>query len=528
MLSHRRTFLKQLGFGTAGLGWVLSFSMRPPAQASPRRQLPRDTPERQGVSSRAILDFLRAIESSKHEFHSFMLARHGQIIAEAWWPPYRPSGNQMLYSLSKSFAATAIGLAAAEGRLRVDDHVCSFFPEALPEKVSAHLSALRIRDLLTMSVGHAEDSTGAMRKSHDWVKTFLGLPVKNPPGTAFLYNSGATYMLSAIIQKVTGQRLLAYLRPRLFDPLGIEGMTWESCPLGIDVGGWGLSLQTESLAKFGQLYLQRGVWQGRRILPASWVEEATSFKIQQPAADLESAKQKSDWHQGYCYQFWRCRNNAFRGDGAFGQYTIVLPDQDAVIAITSESPNMQGQMDLIWEHLFPALGRSPLTPDGSASRELEEKISSLTLLPPANRSASTPGAAVSGRRFVLERNDLGAESFSFAFRRDAAVFTLRTTGGFEHVIRCGMGKWLEGETRMPGTPTTLTGAIPGQNSKVTAAGVWRDADTFEMTWRYFETPHHDKVTCRFDGSRARLEFLNSITAMSPSFKEKRPALAGGG
>src|SRR5580765_2130270 len=146
-----------------------------------------------------------------------------------------------------------------------------------------------------------------------------------------------------------------YLTPRLFVPLGIEGMTWETCPLGINTGGWGLSLPTEALAKFGQLYLQQGSWNGRQILPADWVQEATTFKIQQPGTDLEKQKRESEWHQGYCYQFWRCRHNAFRGDGALGQFTIVMPDQETVVAITSESPNMQGEMNLVWDHLFPAI-----------------------------------------------------------------------------------------------------------------------------------------------------------------------------
>ena len=153
-------------------------------------------------------------------------------------------------------------------------------------------------------------------------------------------------MLSAIVQKLTGQKVIDYLQPRLFAPLEIRDVTWETCPHGINTGGWGFAVHTEDIAKFAQFYLQRGQWNGKQILPQSWVEEATTFKIQQPAGDgqdLEQLKKSDEWHQGYCYQFWRCTHHCFRGDGAFGQYGIVMPEQDAVIAITSETADMPGE-----------------------------------------------------------------------------------------------------------------------------------------------------------------------------------------
>jgi len=202
--------------------------------------------------------------------------------------------NHMLYSLSKSFTSTAIGFAVTEGKLTVNDTVISFFPDQLPDQVSENLAALRVKDLLTMSVGHAEDTTPLMTKQENWVKAFLALPIQNRPGSTFLYNSGATYMQSAIVQKVSGQKVINYLQPRLFRPLGLEGMTWETCPRGINTGGWGLSIQTDALAKFGQFYLQKGTWNGRNILPAAWIEEATTFKIQQPAASGTDLEQPSE------------------------------------------------------------------------------------------------------------------------------------------------------------------------------------------------------------------------------------------
>lgn len=361
----------------------------------------------------------------------------------------------MMYSMSKSFTSTGIGLAVAEKRLSVNDAVISFFPDDLPGNISEHLGALRVKDLLTMSVGHAQDSTGSLRGEQNWVRKFLSLPIPNAPGTTFLYNSGATYMLSAIVQKVTGQKLIDYLQPRLFQPLGIDGISWETCPRGINTGGWGLKIQTEGLAKFGQLYLQQGRWNGKQLLPAEWVAEATSFKIQQPAPDLEQAKQHSDWHQGYCYQFWRCRHNAFRGDGAFGQFTIVMPEQEAVLAITSESSNMQGELDLVWEHLLPAMKPGPVPGGKKLQAQLRDKLSSLALRPPKAQPSSPLADQISGKDFKIKSNEACVEAVSLRFQNHACLFALKDNKG-EYSVKCGLEKWIDGETSMPRTPPKLT------------------------------------------------------------------------
>ena len=525
MLLQRRIFLKQLGLGVSGLGLISSFPPIASARSLSGSKLPRSTPEAQGVHSESVLNFLNAIEGSKHEFHSFMMMRHGHVIAEGWWSPYRAELNHMLYSLSKSFTSSAVGLARAEGKLTVEDPVISFFPDKLPGEISENLRALKIKHLLTMSVGHPQDSTPSITKEEDWVRTFLSLPIANPPGTVFLYNSGATYMLSAIVQKVTGEKVIDFLRPRLFGPLGIRGMTWETCPRGVNTGGWGLSVPTEALARFGQMFLQKGSWDRRAVLPASWVEEATSFKIQQPGADLEKLKQESDWHQGYCYQFWRCRHNAFRGDGAFGQYTIVMPDRDAVIAITSESSSMQGQMNLIWEHLWPGIQEGTLPPDRRKASELTEKLSALTLPPPKHQVSCATASQVSNKVFNLESNSLGVSSAEFRFSEHGCVFRLTDSHG-TYPIRCGLETWQMGSTSMPGTPPKLTKNTGNAESKVAASGTWKDEQTFQMTWRFVETPHHDTVTCHFEGDRLKIEFLNSVTQLSPSHKETRPELMG--
>ncbi|HEX2999328.1 MAG TPA: serine hydrolase, partial [Armatimonadota bacterium] len=311
--------------------------------------LPRISPEAAGIAPEAILAFIDAVEQRVGGLHGFMLLRHGSVAAEGWWNPYAPQLPHMLYSLSKSFTSTAVGFAVAEGRLTVEDRVISFFPDKLPSKVDDNLAAMRVKDLLTMNTGHDQDATGATASAADgdWVRAFLSLPVEHTPGSKFVYNSAATYMLSAIVQKLTGMPIVEYLKPRLFDPLGIEGQSWDTCPRGINTGGWGLRLKTEDIARFGQCYLQKGKWGDRQLVPAAWVAEATRKQVDNNNGG------PNDWIQGYGYQFWRCRHNAYRGDGAFGQYCVVMPDQDAVLAINSGVGDMQAVLDAVWDCLLP-------------------------------------------------------------------------------------------------------------------------------------------------------------------------------
>jgi CubicO group peptidase (beta-lactamase class C family) len=290
-------------------------------------ELPRGSPEAQGVSSSAVLSFVEAADKNIDSMNSFMLLRHGRVAAEGWWAPYDAEAPHSLYSLSKSFTSTAVGLAVSEGKLSLDDQVRKFFPQDAPAEPSNNLKAMRVSDLLRMSTGQQAES--ARTADQPWTKTFLAQPVPFKPGTHFLYNTSASYMLSAIVQKATGMTVLDYLKPRLFEPLGIDHPTWETSPQGISAGGFGLSIRTEDIARFGQLYLHKGKWQGKQIVPESWVDAATTRQTS------NGSNPQSDWDQGYGYQFWRCRNGAYRGDGAFGQYCIVLPEQDAVIAITA-------------------------------------------------------------------------------------------------------------------------------------------------------------------------------------------------
>jgi CubicO group peptidase (beta-lactamase class C family) len=523
MQTTRRQFIQQLGL--AGAGVALSTAFPYDLVAKSKVSLPRSTPEMLGIDSAEISAFLDAIAGSKHEFHGLMIVRHGQVAAEGWWAPYRSDLKHTLYSMSKSFTSTAVGFAVAEGKLKTSDKVVSFFPTDLPATISENLAQLTVKDLLTMSVG--QETEPAIRTEDNWAKAFLATPIKYKPGTVFLYNSIATYMCSAIVQKVTGQKIIDYLKPRLFDPLGIEGADWEEDSQGINTGGWGLRVRTEDLAKFGQLYLQKGIWNGKQLIPKAWVEEATTFKIQQPApAKPTRPNEQNDWLRGYCYQFWRCRYNAYRGDGAYGQYTIVMPDQDAVIAIMSETSDMQGILDLVWQHLLPAMKAQALPTNIAANKSLKQRMANLALLPPKGGEIRSNVVKVSGKLFQIEPNSMNVESIALAYREgDTYQFVLKDREG-EHKVICGLEKWAFGETDLPRPNLVNSPKIKFERiAKVTSSGTWKDPNTFEITLRYYESPHRNYIICRFEGDSVKVDFDNSINRMSGA-KDKRPTLVG--
>jgi CubicO group peptidase (beta-lactamase class C family) len=474
--------------------------------------LPHSTPEAEGVSSSEIINFLDATAKTKTEFHSFILLRHGKVIAEGWWNPYKPALKHTLYSCSKSFTATAIGFALNEKLLSLDDKVISFFPNDLPDSVNSFLSALTVKDVLMMSDGMDPDPSFIVApRDSNWVKGFLATTIKYQPGTKFLYNSLGTYVLSAIVQKVTGQKTIDYLKLRLFDPLAIEGVDWETDSRGINTGGWGLRLKTEDMAKFAELFLQKGNWNGKQVLPAWWVQEASTMKIMQDPNAPQSKKDSSDWLQGYCYQMWRCRHNAYRGDGAFGQFMIIMPDQDAALAITAETPDMQEEINLVWNYLLPAFKNDKLPANQEGDARLIEKIKTLALpLPP--KKNETMESSVTGRNYAFGQNKMQLQQMVFDFANGECKVSMLANNK-TYPISFTAGKWDLGETDMPGPSLTAT-AIENTSmifpAKIAGAYTWKDASTLQLVLRYIESPHTETFTCHFEGNELTIEVTKSF------------------
>jgi CubicO group peptidase (beta-lactamase class C family) len=496
------------------LACLVVVAPRVPAQGAPApvatapvaAALSRSTPEAQGISSRAIQAFVQAADSSIDGMNSFMLVRHGQVVAEGWWGPYDARTPHVLYSLSKSFTSTAVGLAIADGKLSLDDEVLKFFPDEAPAQPSTNLRAMRVRDLLRMSTGHVTEpqlfgQVDSSMRSASWVKRFFAHPVQFKPGTHFLYNSPATYMLSAIVQKVTGQTVLDYLQPRLFEPLGIERPTWVQSPEGINAGAYGLNVRTEDIAKLGQLYLQKGQWNGRQIIPAAWVDEATARQTS------NGSSPRSDWDQGYGYQFWQSRHG-YRGDGAFGQYMLILPKYDAVVAITSGVRDMQAVMNLVWDKLLPEMHSGPVAEDDGAQRALRTTLAGLTMHAPAGKATSPSAPTISGKWYELGPNAAGLRAVALDLTSKTPALLVRSAT-YETRTPLGLGTW--GRT----TPGFANGiekmlSVP-ERPQIAASGAWTSDSVFRVKLVAPETPFYSTLDFRFDGNRVVVDGEQNVS-----------------
>ena len=437
-------------------------------------EMAQATPESQGVPSAAIGRWIEACEKELDAMHGFVIVRHGRTIAEGSWRPFDTlTKPHMLYSHSKSFTSTAIGFLVDDGKLDLDARVVDLFPDKVPAEPSENLKSLRLRDLLAMNVGADDTCHGASDPGGDWERQFLSAAFSAKPGMRFRYDSLATYMLSAIVRRTSGKDLMEFLKERLFDKIGIGPVTSSTSPEGISCGGWGMYMTTRDIARFGQFLLQGGVWNGERILSSEWVKLATSRQTWcgRASSQAEAAASASDWAQGYGFQFWRCRHMAFRADGANGQFTIVLPEQDAVVSIHAGLGDMQKELNLVWEHLLPAMGNA-LPENPTAAKTLRECCASLTLPPLSGAKDDVPEGAL-GRMVAISVNPRGVR----AVRLDRADGGLRLS--FEAragmcEIPVGLGDWKTGEIRIDSEKYEGLGAYIGTHPTAASAAVEKD------------------------------------------------------
>ncbi len=456
--------------------------------------LTRADPSAAGVDADAVVAFLNDVEAAGLDLHAFMLHRNGKVVAEGWRWPYRADRPRNLHSVVKSFTACAIGLALEEGLFKLDDKVVSFFPEVevVAESDQAWLTAMTMEDLLTMRVGHAGETSGAEWRSltTSWIAEFFKIPIVQEPGTAFMYTSAASYMLSAILSRAAGVTLHEYLKPRIFEPMGIEGETWDIGPDGINPGGNGLIARTADLLKLGVLHAQNGVWEGRRLLPARWVETATT-------AHGEPVK--------YGYHWWTRPDGSYSAIGKFVQMTTVFPLHGATLAVTGAIKGSAKLFPHIDRH-FPAAFRDHIEDGIAADARLKSRLTAWQSpdapaawkAPYERAGADTNAACTSGQtqRFHMYPNPHGVSELQFEFADETCVFRLTDTRG-EHIVVAGLGRWLEGRTNMPGSD--LHHGYEFDNSPVVARACWLDNTRLQMTWIFPETAFRDTAICEFSG-----------------------------
>jgi CubicO group peptidase (beta-lactamase class C family) len=428
------------------------------------------SPSAEHVDARGILAFLDAASVAGIELHSLAIARHGRVITRGWWAPYSADRVQLVYSLSKSMTATAVATLVDRGELHLDDRVLDRLPTDGIE-IDARWSDVEVQHCLSMTVGHTTDAIDAAfaradadpEHPIDLLAAVLAGGPDAAPGSVFCYNQVATYVLSRIVAHVTGKPLTDVLRERVLGPLGGGEMLWHRCRHGYELGFSGCHVRTDDILSMAQLWLDRGRWGGAQLIADRWFDRATTPFLPVPPSAT------SDWECGYGFSYWIARHG-YRGDGAYGQYAIVLTEYDTAIAITSEQEDMQATLDLVWQHVLPALDAAGVS---TSDAELAERMATQEIEPWRGDGSLPPDVSV----FALGGHlPPSYSSLAVSPDGDDAEVTLLVDGD-DVTIPVGNGRWVEGSLAIG------DGVLP-----TAASGGWSDGQ-FRAAVRLVETPH---------------------------------------
>ncbi|RKN84016.1 serine hydrolase domain-containing protein [Paenibacillus ginsengarvi] len=472
-------------------------------------ELKSDVEGRVRVSPASLLAFLDGLEQLELEVNSLILLQNGQTVMEFWRTPYRQDCPQQLYSLSKSFTSIAVGIAWDRGLLRLDDPVVSFFPDKLPNTVSPNLTRMTVHHLLSMNAGHRDNIYAQVVKERDWVRAFLAQEVDARPGSFYRYSTPATYMLSAIVQRVTGQTMADFLVPVLWKPLGIPQPSWETCPMGVTAGGMGLSLTTGSIAKFGLMMLGNGMYEGKRIVSEAYIEAATAEQ-----SDNRAGEHRADSAQGYGYQWFRCREGCYRGGGSFGQLLFVAPEHRIVLAATASFPKMdrlQTLLDLVYEHLLSPTGGGETASDSlEAAGELRGRLAGLSCPVPAVRPVPASLPFTDRAMYRMDANPQGLQTV--AFHMKGGRLELRLAYGDE---RDGSLQ-LDFAEPVRGRQVFYKDLLLHEQEVVTYAS-WLDDSTLQLVIYYIETPYRVTYAIHFCEAAIDLRFRINVSLGIPEY-----------
>lgn len=489
-----------------------------------RTEFERTSPESVGISSGAINRLMDKLESGFTEPHGLMIMRHGKICAEGWWSPFAPGIRHGLQSHTKTYAATAVGIAYTEGLLKLDDRIIDIFKDEAPANPSENLKKLTVHHVLCMGCGMDE----MPRPSKDWIREFLATPVNHVPGTTYMYNSTGSTLLGAIVRKITGLGLHEYLKPRLFDKIGIDAdnLRWLCMPDGMEVGGGGLFATTEDNLRLMKLYADGGVWNGERILAADYVAKATSLQ-NESATESRNNPEATDNFVGYGYQIWMCRpKGVYRADGAMGQFSIVVPDKDMIIAITENASGAhwaQKTLDVMWEFLDEVTDDAPL-PEDTASKKLTERMKRLALPNPAFAPYSKTASSVSGKTYAVTEGTFMLENPMMSFMSGttpSSISEFQLTFGPDTCTFDYLQDQQKRQVTVALDGTRRQNCILSYSSPITdalASGAWVAENTFEMNLRWIETCFVSKFTIIFEDDAVTIK-TNNVSI----FSNKKPA-----
>ncbi|MFD7438195.1 serine hydrolase domain-containing protein [Streptomyces sp. NPDC059861] len=460
------------------------------------------TNELPALGMRPVHLLLEELAARGMRVHSLLVHWNGRTVFDMWQWPHEPTLKHKIHSATKSFTGTAVGFAEAEGLLQLDDLVVEFFGGRLPADPGENFSRMRVRDLLTMQTGQRRGLSGATTRLRGagWVGEFLEEPVVEPPGRAFLYSSTTSHVLSAIVQEVSGEAVDDYLRPRLFEPLGITDFHWDHDPEGVASGGNGLSMRPGDLLSFGILHLQDGIWDGRRVLPAGWVQKASALHVRRAVSGEWTGQEMlppapdAVADSGYGYQFWTTEDRIYSASGIFGQECMVFPDQGGVVVVTGAMGDgtyhdLPGMLRRAFRQAFgPAGGdRAVERTEGEAVRRLVDAARMPQTLD------ATPRRVGMAATYDFGPNEQGLRSLALRTGTDAVRVVLEDERG-RHTIEHGLGHWVRQETDV--SVWRLHHSYQDPSALILAGAQWDPDvdDVLHLTWHFLESPFVDRLT----------------------------------
>jgi CubicO group peptidase (beta-lactamase class C family) len=426
--------------------------------------IPHALPTDVGIPYRAIYHFIKKLEHHRIPMHSILLARHGKLVAEAYYSPYKADTLHRMFSVSKSFTSVAIGLMAEEGKLSLDDSIVIYFPEKVPKDVHPWIAQMTIRDMLKMETCRSI-TTYKLNPEKDWVESFFTTEPSHEPGTLFYYDTSASHTLCALVERLSGMPMLDYLRERYLDQVGFSKEAYMiKDPFQVSMGGSGLMSTPMDLMIFAMIIMNGGALNGEKYLPKSYVSAAISHQT-----DTLMNGPTLEEGQGYGYQFWRIQQDGFACYGMGGQLAICLPKQDLICVTTADTQGIQGGNQLIYNSLYdellPYLSETPLPADPSGHARSETYLKQLSIQPLEGMTTSPIMDEIHAKRYHLKENPSGFTSLSLEFGPGEQEGLLTIYRGDKQLtIPFGLGRM-------------VTSSFPVYSQRCTTSGIWLSTET---------------------------------------------------
>ena len=454
------------------------------------------------ISQSAIYNFIKACEEhSNINLINLVLLQGDDVLAQFCKKPYKKDCKQLLFSMTKSFTSLAVGIAVDNGLLQLDDYVVSFFKDDLPQNPHANLMKMQVRHLLTMTTGINENTYTELFPQPNWIKAFLAQEFPHEPGTYYKYSTHATHMLSAIIQKTSGQSLEEFLNMFMFFPMNITEAEWELSPEGLTAGGMGLSLYPSSLIKFASLLLNKGHYQGKRIISEKYLSRATSPQ----AIKQDDINNENKLYSGYQYgfQFHIMQNGCYRADGAFGQFCIVCPDKNIAVIATSQHTKTENFLALIDKYIISQQKDDDIMPRDY----IENYLSTLSLVLPEQSNIEYH---LQTGKYTIDKNELHIKEIEFAVKCDLPHLKFIYEDSTEDIIELDLLRAVYGKSY-------FIKDLQIHLQEHCSYARWIDPNTLKLTIYYIETPYVAEYVIHFCREMITLDFKVNVSMTLKGF-----------